>query len=105
METENDMDGSRDVPLYRFRLGTATFDESRLELSVAGLIVDMEQKPLQVLTHLLSRVDEVCSRQELHDAVWGRRVTFSITQFENSASRSATKPESGSSLCPKSVTS
>ncbi len=69
------MDGSRDVPLYRFRLGTATFDESRLELSVAGLIVDMEQKPLQVLTHLLSRVDEVCSRQELHDAVWGRRVT------------------------------
>jgi len=81
METADDMDGSRKVPLYRFRFGTATFDESRLELSVSGLIVDMEQKPLQVLTHLLSHVDEVCSRQELHDAVWGRRVTVDTVLY------------------------
>ena len=31
--------------LYRWRFGAAEFDEARLELRVAGLAVDVEQKP------------------------------------------------------------
>ncbi len=70
---ENDRSGQ--APLYRYRFGAAEFDESRLELHVGGLIVDIEQKPLQVLSVLLARADQVVSRQELLDTVWEGRVT------------------------------
>lgn len=70
---ENDKSGQ--ALLYRYRFGTAEFDESRLELHVGGLMVDIEQKPLQVLAVLLSRADQVVSRQELLDTVWEGRVT------------------------------
>jgi non-specific serine/threonine protein kinase len=61
--------------LYRYRFGTVEFDESRLELHVGGLIVDIEPRPLQVLSILLARTDQVVSKQELLDTVWEGRVT------------------------------
>ncbi len=39
--------------LYRFRFGAAELDESRLESRVDGLVVALEQKPLQVLVRSL----------------------------------------------------
>ena len=48
-----------DVQLYRWRFGGVEFDESRRELRVAGLPVEMEHKPLEVLSLLLRHAGEV----------------------------------------------
>jgi eukaryotic-like serine/threonine-protein kinase len=62
-------------PQYRYRFGTAEFDEARIELRVNGLAVDLEQKPLQLLAELLRRSGEVVTREELFESVWAGRVT------------------------------
>jgi len=62
-------------PLFRYRFGTAEFDEARLELRVGGLAVELEHKPLQVLAELLRHPDEVLTRQELNQIVWAGRPT------------------------------
>ena len=72
------MDGSASpagAPLYRYRFGAAEFDESRLELSIGGLTVEIQQKPLQVLAVLLRRPGELVSREELLETVWADRIT------------------------------
>jgi DNA-binding winged helix-turn-helix (wHTH) protein len=61
--------------LYRYRFGSAEFDESRFELRVGGVAVEVQQKPLQLLALLLSRRGETLTRDELYDAVWRDRVT------------------------------
>lgn len=61
--------------LYRYRFATAEFDESRFELSVQGLPVELEQKPLRLLALLLQRRGEVVTREELVESVWEGRVT------------------------------
>ncbi|QND79228.1 winged helix-turn-helix domain-containing protein [Pseudoxanthomonas mexicana] len=66
---------SSDVRLYRWRFGTVEFDEARHELRVAGLAVDIEHKPLQVLSVLLRHVGEVVTKEELFDQVWTGRIT------------------------------
>ena len=67
--------GPTDASLFRWRFGAVEFDESRHELRIAGLPVDMEHKPLQVLAVLLRHVGEVVTKEELFDAVWAGRVT------------------------------
>jgi eukaryotic-like serine/threonine-protein kinase len=74
---------SAGIPLYRFRFGTSEFDESRFELSVGGLIVEIEQKPLQLLLALLRRTGELVSREELLETVWAGRPT--VEQVLNNA--------------------
>ena len=64
-----------DARLYRWRFGTVEFDEARHELRVAGLAVDIEHKPLQVLSVLLRHVGEVVTKEELFDQVWTGRIT------------------------------
>jgi non-specific serine/threonine protein kinase len=68
-------EGSARAPLYRYRFGAAEIDETRLELRVGGLLVDIEQKPLKVLIELLRHAGEAVSREELLDAVWDGRPT------------------------------
>lgn len=68
-------DTAGEPPLYRYRFGNVEFDETRFELVVGGLAVDLEQKPLQVLGELLRHVGEVVTRQELLERVWGGRPT------------------------------
>lgn len=60
---------------YRYRFGTAEFDESRFELRVAGLLVDVQRKPLQILARLLATPGEAVSREQLFADVWNRRAT------------------------------
>lgn len=62
-------------PLYCYRFGNAQFDESRYELRMAGLALELEQRPLQVLAVLLRHADEVVTREELFDTVWAGRPT------------------------------
>src|SRR5690606_11226443 len=47
----------------------------RHELRVAGLPVEIEHTPLQVLALLLLHAGEVVTRQELFDTVWAGRIT------------------------------
>lgn len=63
------------APLYRYRFGACEFDESRFELTVGGLVVEIEHKPLRVLQLLLRRRGELLTREELLETVWADRVT------------------------------
>jgi DNA-binding winged helix-turn-helix (wHTH) protein len=58
------------APLYRYRFGSAEFDEARFDLRVGGLRVDVEQRPLQVLLMLLRHAGEVITKEALLDEVW-----------------------------------
>ena len=62
-------------PLYRYRFDGTEFDEARLELRVAGLKVEIEPRPLQVLAELLRHPDEVVTKEELFERVWVGRPT------------------------------
>lgn len=60
---------------FKYRFGTAEFDESRFELRVAGLPVDVERRALEVLIYLLRHAGEVVTKDELLREVWAGRIT------------------------------
>jgi non-specific serine/threonine protein kinase len=62
-------------PLYRYRFGTAEYDEARGELLVAGVPVEVQPKPLEILACLLAHAGEVVTKDELLTAVWDGRPT------------------------------
>ena len=51
--------------LWRFRFGSAEFDEAQFELRVAGLSVEVQRKPLEILKILLNHAGEVVTKEEL----------------------------------------
>ena len=61
--------------LYRFRFGTAEFDELRFELRVDGEPVTVQRKPLEILAYLLAHPGEVVTKEELLEVVWENRPT------------------------------
>jgi non-specific serine/threonine protein kinase len=61
--------------LYRYRFGSAEFDEARFELMVGGLPIELENKPLRVLATLLHQPGRVISKAELKKNVWDDRLT------------------------------
>lgn len=66
---------SEDAILYRYRFGAAEFDEARFELKVSGLVVELERRPLEVLSLLLRHAGEIVTKEELLDTVWQGRIT------------------------------
>lgn len=60
---------------YRYRFGSAEFDEARAELRVQGLPVEVQQKPLQLLAMLLTQPGEVVRKEDIYRQLWGDRVT------------------------------
>jgi DNA-binding winged helix-turn-helix (wHTH) protein len=60
---------------YRYRFGTAEFDEARFELRVGGLLVDVQQKPLQLLALLIRVPGQTIDRESILDSLWGRHAT------------------------------
>ncbi len=54
----------------RWRFANAVFDEAAWSLSVAGRLVELEGKPLQVLHELLLSAGEAVTKAELFDTVW-----------------------------------
>jgi eukaryotic-like serine/threonine-protein kinase len=94
------------LALYRYRFGTAEFDEARFELKVAGQPVEVQRRPLEVLALLLRRAGEVVTRDELQKAVWDNRPTVDnvidtaltklrIALREKNAARLITQPRVG----------
>lgn len=67
--------GEAQVAQYRYRFATAEFDESRFELRVDGLPVDVQRRPLEILRLLLSQAGEVVTKEELLETVWEGRPT------------------------------
>ncbi|GAB3279393.1 protein kinase domain-containing protein [Parahaliea aestuarii] len=83
--------------LFRYRFGTAEFDEARFELRVAGLPVDIQRKPLEVLAKLLAHAGEVVTREELLDTVWqGRPTVDNVVANAIAKLRAALNPEGAS---------
>lgn len=60
---------------FRYRFGSAEFDEARFELRVSGLPVEVQRKPLELLAVLLAHAGEVMTKEELLDTVWQGRPT------------------------------
>lgn len=60
---------------YRFRFGTAEFDQARHELRVSGQVVAVQRKPLEILALLLAHPGEVVTKEELREVVWQGRPT------------------------------
>ncbi|PKM09103.1 MAG: serine/threonine protein kinase, partial [Gammaproteobacteria bacterium HGW-Gammaproteobacteria-7] len=80
--------------LYRYRFGSAEFDEARFELRVAGLPVEVQRKPLELLAALLARAGEVLTKDELLDTVWqGRPTVENVLANAIAKLRSALGPE------------
>ncbi|HUD41494.1 MAG TPA: winged helix-turn-helix domain-containing protein [Dokdonella sp.] len=70
-----DTPSPREQTCYRYRFGTAEFDEATYELRVAGLRVEVERRALEVLACLLRHAGEVVTKEELFAEVWAGRVT------------------------------
>jgi non-specific serine/threonine protein kinase len=60
---------------WRYRFGSAEFDEARLELRVGGLAVEVQQKPLQLLALLLATPGAVVTKDEIASRVWNHQPT------------------------------
>lgn len=69
-------DSSRDSSrkALRFRFHECVFDGRSLALTVAGTVVKLERKQLEMLFHLLQHAGEVVTKQELLDEVWSGRI-------------------------------
>lgn len=67
------MDALATAPL-KWLFERCVFEESTLELSLDGVVVELERKPLEVLRHLLRHAGEVVTKEELHAAVWPGRI-------------------------------
>lgn len=61
--------------LYRYFFGTAEFNEAKFELKIDGNTVAIERRPLSLLAKILEHADEVVTKRELLQSVWGGRVT------------------------------
>lgn len=67
-------EGTRDS--YKFRFGNVEFDQVRFELSIDGVPVKAQKRPLAVLEMLLMHAGEVVTNEELLETVWRGRVTI-----------------------------
>ncbi len=66
---------AREQQHYAYRFGSAEFNEARFELKVAGLVIDVERRALEVLAYLLRHAGEVVTKEELFREVWAGRIT------------------------------
>jgi non-specific serine/threonine protein kinase len=57
----------------RWHFGACVFDEASLVLTVAGQPVDLERRPLELLSLLLSHAGEVVTKAEILGALWAER--------------------------------
>jgi len=60
-------------PPWRWRFGNACFDEASLTLTLADQPVDLERRPLELLSLLLTHAGEVVTKEEILDTIWPAR--------------------------------
>jgi DNA-binding winged helix-turn-helix (wHTH) protein len=67
----SDQDGGAEVPVVRF--GETEVDVRALEIRRRGVVQPVEPQVFEVLVHLIRHRDQVVSKEQLLDAVWGSR--------------------------------
>jgi eukaryotic-like serine/threonine-protein kinase len=83
----------------RYRFANAEYDEVAGVLAVQGVRVAVELRPLRLLAELLGRVNEVVTKDELFEALWGGRVTVDhVLANAVSKLRAALGPEAGARI-------
>lgn len=70
-----DLLDKRPARLYRYFFGTAEFDEAKFELRINETPVAIERRPLVLLAKMLEHADQVVTKGELLQTVWGGRLT------------------------------
>jgi DNA-binding winged helix-turn-helix (wHTH) protein/serine/threonine protein kinase len=70
MSINNERDPDRRFSAVVWQFGDCEFDEYSRQLRVAGSIVELESKPIEVLLHLLLHAGEVLTKDELLSAAW-----------------------------------
>jgi len=63
-------EGVRDPSARLWKFANCEFDELRRDLRVKGMPVDLEAKPLEVLSYLLQHAGGVVTKDELLESVW-----------------------------------
>ena len=84
----------------RFRFGLFEFDAAILELRREGVLVRLQSQPAQVLAFLIKRADEIVSRDDLRNAVWGDKtfvdfesgLNFCISQLRSALQDDSARP-------------
>ena len=82
------------------RFGVFEFDSDTGELRKNGRVVALEPQPAKALTLLLSKPDEIVTRDELRDAVWGanthvdfdRGIAYCLSQIRAALGDSGDNP-------------
>src|ERR1700759_2429257 len=67
--------GPRPSASFRYRFGSAEFDQAQFVMRVAGHPVEWQLKPLEILAFLLAHAGEVVTKEELLETVWEGRPT------------------------------
>lgn len=62
------------TPVGQWRFGHVRFDEGSMTLMVRGVVVEVSNKPLEVLRELLRHAGEVVTKDELAESCWPRRI-------------------------------
>lgn len=84
----------------RFRFGLFEFDAASLELRREGVLVRLQSQPAQVLAILIKHADEIVSRDDLRQAVWGDKtfvdfeagLNFCISQLRSALHDDSARP-------------
>jgi DNA-binding winged helix-turn-helix (wHTH) protein/TolB-like protein len=90
----------RDMASGRFRFGLFEFDVANLELRREGVLLRLQSQPAQVLACLIERADQVVSRDDLRNAVWGDKtfvdfeggLNFCISQIRSALQDDSAQP-------------
>lgn len=89
-----------DMAAGRFRFGLFEFDTASLELRREGVPVRLQSQPAQVLALLIERADQIVSRDDLRNAVWGAKtfvdfeggLNFCVSQIRTALQDDAAQP-------------
>lgn len=65
----SNQENKEETAIY-WTFGNAAFDEARRQLKVDNKLIEIEQRPLDVLAYLLRHAGEVVTKQELMEAAW-----------------------------------
>src|SRR5580700_5271953 len=84
----------------RFRFGLFEFDGRACELRREGVLVHLQSQPAQVLACLIERANQVVSRDDLRNAVWGDKtfvdfeggLNFCISQIRSALQDDSAQP-------------
>ena len=69
----------------RIHFGVYELDPEALELRKHGVLIRLQDQPLEVLTALLERPGEVVTREQLQERIWGKDTFVDFEQSLNKA--------------------